>query len=89
MGLLGSLPAESIGGLAATVQAAGISGPGLYQLNVVVPRVRAFAAAAAAPPATGDERCDPVRRLHVNGVLMRRDVCSIRLPMEDSASKLP
>ena len=36
-GSLPTLPMLMIGGVPATVQAAGISGPGLYQLNVVVP----------------------------------------------------
>jgi len=36
-GSLPALPAVMIGGVPATVQAAGISGPGLYQFNVVVP----------------------------------------------------
>jgi len=36
-GSLPTLPAISIGAVPATVQAAGISGPGLYQFNVVVP----------------------------------------------------
>jgi uncharacterized protein (TIGR03437 family) len=36
-GLLPTLPAVTIGGIPASVQGAGISGPGLYQLNVVVP----------------------------------------------------
>lgn len=37
LGSLSTLPLVTIGGLPATVQAAGISGPGLYQLNVSVP----------------------------------------------------
>jgi uncharacterized protein (TIGR03437 family) len=36
-GSLPNLPAVMIGGVPATVQAAGISGPGLYQFNVLVP----------------------------------------------------
>ena len=36
-GLLPTLPAVTIAGVPATVQAAGISAPGLYQLNVIVP----------------------------------------------------
>src|SRR6202008_4743998 len=36
-GSLPALPGVTIGGLPATVLAAGISGPGLYQFNVVVP----------------------------------------------------
>ncbi len=38
---LSSLPAISIGGLAATVQYAGVISPGLYQFNVVVPATAA------------------------------------------------
>jgi uncharacterized protein (TIGR03437 family) len=37
LGSLPTLPTVTIGGIPATVQAAGISGPGLYQFNVVVP----------------------------------------------------
>jgi uncharacterized protein (TIGR03437 family) len=37
VGFLSTMPAVTIGGLPGTVQAAGISVPGLYQLNVVVP----------------------------------------------------
>jgi uncharacterized protein (TIGR03437 family) len=36
-GLLPTLPTVTIGGVPATIQAAGISAPGLYQLNVIVP----------------------------------------------------
>ena len=40
-GSLGSLPAITIGGSPATVQYAGVIGPGLYQFNVLVPAAAA------------------------------------------------